>query len=138
MSERRSFTAPPACVPGASDGRSHPMRTTLALSLLLTLAVVTPTAADDDAPKTLHTSGLALKTLEGEPFDLSKLEGKVVLFVNVASQCGLTPQYEKLEALHRRFKDRGLVIVGVPANDFGQQEPGTAEEIREFCRSRYQ
>lgn len=80
---------------------------------------------------------LELKTLEGEAFDLKELEGKVVLFVSVASECGLTPQYEKLEALQRRFKDRGLVVVGVPANDFGQQEPGTAEEIRELCTTRY-
>lgn len=101
---------------------------------VLGLACLAP--AQDAAP-TLYTQGLALKTLEGEAFDLSKLQGKVVLFVNVASQCGLTPQYEKLQALHERFKDQGLVLVGVPANDFGAQEPGTAQEIREFCTSRF-
>lgn len=81
--------------------------------------------------------GLALQDLQGRPFDTAALRGKVVLVVNTASKCGLTPQYEALEALHRRFKDRGLVLLGVPSNDFGGQEPGTADEIAEFCRSRF-
>ncbi|MCO5165617.1 MAG: glutathione peroxidase [Planctomycetes bacterium] len=81
---------------------------------------------------------LSLEDLEGQPFDARALRGKVVLVVNTASRCGLTPQYEQLEALHRRFKDRGLVVLGVPSNDFGAQEPGTPEEIREFCARRFE
>lgn len=79
-----------------------------------------------------------MKTLAGEEVDLSqKYEGKVVLLVNVASQCGYTPQYEGLQQLHAKYSDRGLAIVGVPANDFGHQEPGTDEEIGTFCQRNY-
>lgn len=79
-----------------------------------------------------------MKTLGGEDVNLAdKYGGKVVLLVNVASRCGLTPQYEALEALHERFADQGLAIVGVPCNQFNGQEPGTAEEIAEFCRTNY-
>lgn len=80
---------------------------------------------------------IRIHSLRGEPLDLSALEGKVVLFVNVASRCGFTRQYEGLQALHQEMKERGLVIVGVPSNDFGGQEPGTAEEIAAFCRENY-
>ena len=68
---------------------------------------------------------------------MSAYKGKVLLVVNTASQCGYTPQYEGLEALYRQYKDRGLVLVGVPANDFGGQEPGTNEEIQTFCQRTY-
>ncbi len=78
-----------------------------------------------------------LTTLEGAPLSPELLAGKVVLFVNVASKCGLTPQYEGLEALHQEFSDRGLVIVGVPCNQFGGQEPGTPEEIKTFATTKY-
>ena len=78
-----------------------------------------------------------MKALDGKDMDLSKLQGKVVMFVNVASQCGLTPQYKGLEALHEKYGKDGLVIVGVPANEFGQQEPGTDAEIKEFCTTNY-
>ena len=73
----------------------------------------------------------------GQPHDLCAHAGKVVLVVNVASQCGYTPQYKGLQALHERYKSRGLVILGFPANDFGQQEPGTNAEIAEFCDRTY-
>jgi glutathione peroxidase len=78
-----------------------------------------------------------MKDLKGKEVDLSKYKGKVVLIVNTASQCGLTPQYEALEALHEKFADDGLAILGFPANEFGQQEPGTNEEIAEFCKENY-
>ena len=78
-----------------------------------------------------------MKTLEGKEIDLSQYKGKVVLFVNVASKCGLTPQYKQLEALHEKYGKDGLAVVGVPSNQFGSQEPGTAEEIREFCDSKF-
>lgn len=73
----------------------------------------------------------------GEPLPLSQFKGKVLLIVNTASQCGFTKQYEGLESLYKTYKDRGLVIVGVPSNDFGKQEPGTEEEIGDFCRLNY-
>ena len=75
--------------------------------------------------------------ITGEPASLGDYRGKVLLLVNVASQCGLTPQYEGLEKLYTRFKDRGLVVCGFPANDFGAQEPGTNQEIGKFCSTTY-
>lgn len=80
---------------------------------------------------------IPLKTLDGKESSLAAYKGKVVLVVNVASKCGYTRQYEPLEKLYREYKDKGLVIVGVPSNDFGGQEPGTSSEIREFCTSKF-
>jgi len=77
-------------------------------------------------------------TLQGEePLPLSKFKGKVLLVVNTASKCGFTKQYEGLESLYKKYKDQGLVILGVPSNDFGKQEPGTSEEIASFCKINY-
>src|SRR3954449_1657878 len=81
--------------------------------------------------------GQKINTLEGEPADLSQYKGKALLVVNVASKCGLTPQYEGLEKLHETYGDRGFEVLGFPCNQFGGQEPGTAEEIREFCDTNY-
>jgi glutathione peroxidase len=78
-----------------------------------------------------------LKSIDGQPTRLSEYHGKVLLLVNVASHCGFTPQYTALEALYEKYKDRGLVIVGVPANNFMGQEPGTDEEIKTFCTKKY-
>ena len=78
-----------------------------------------------------------IKSIDGQPVPLSSYSGKVVLVVNVASKCGFTPQYAGLEAVYEKYKDRGLVIVGIPANNFAQQEPGTNEEIKKFCSSKY-
>ncbi len=78
-----------------------------------------------------------LTSLDGTPLPDDALAGKVVLFVNVASRCGLTPQYKGLQALYESRKDDGLVIVGVPCNQFGAQEPGTAEQIATFCERNY-
>ncbi|HEX6355821.1 glutathione peroxidase [Actinophytocola sp.] len=78
-----------------------------------------------------------LRTLTGEPTTLAPLRGKVVLIVNVASKCGLTPQYSGLERLQERYADRGFSVVGFPCNQFGGQEPGTAEEIQTFCSTTY-
>lgn len=74
---------------------------------------------------------------KGEPFPFSKLKGKVVLIVNVASSCGFTPQYEELEALYKKYKDTGFVVIGFPCNQFGHQEPGTDLEIAQFCKFNY-
>ena len=78
-----------------------------------------------------------LDALNGTPTPLAVFRGKIMLVVNVASQCGFTPQYEGLQALYMKYKDRGLVIAGFPANNFGGQEPGTNAEIGAFCRSKY-
>ena len=80
---------------------------------------------------------IPLTTLDGQPGSLGDLAGKTLLVVNVASKCGLTPQYTGLERLHERFADRGFAVVGFPCNQFGGQEPGTAEEIAEFCSTSY-
>lgn len=77
------------------------------------------------------------KTIDGKDEALSSFAGKVLLIVNVASQCGFTPQYTGLEALHKKYADRGLVVLGFPCNQFGSQEPGSEEEIRTFCSTRY-
>jgi len=79
----------------------------------------------------------SLNSIDGAPAPLSSFKGKVVLLVNVASKCGYTPQYAGLEKLYETYKDRGFVIVGVPANNFGGQEPGTNEEIKSFCSRTY-
>jgi glutathione peroxidase len=78
-----------------------------------------------------------VSTLAGQPSSLGELDGKTLLVVNVASKCGLTPQYAGLEALHEQFADRGFAVVGFPCNQFGGQEPGTAEEIATFCSATY-
>jgi glutathione peroxidase len=78
-----------------------------------------------------------VNTLGGQPGSLADLSGKTLLMVNVASRCGLTPQYEGLERLHERLSDRGFSVVGFPCNQFGGQEPGTAEEIGTFCSVSY-
>jgi glutathione peroxidase len=80
---------------------------------------------------------LSTKTLEGKPAELKDYAGKVALVVNVASQCGNTPQYTGMEKLYEELKDKGFVILGFPSNDFGGQEPGSPAEIREFCTSKY-
>jgi glutathione peroxidase len=79
----------------------------------------------------------SIKSLAGEPLDLHEFDDKAVLIVNVASKCGLTPQYEGLERLQQRFEGRGFSVLGVPCNQFGEQEPGSSEEIRTFCSTTY-
>ena len=78
-----------------------------------------------------------LKSIDGQPAPLSAYKGKVLLLVNVASKCGYTPQYAGLQKVYEQYKGKGLVIVGVPANNFGGQEPGTNEEIKTFCTRTY-
>jgi len=78
-----------------------------------------------------------LNAIDGKPLPLANFKGKVVLVVNVASQCGYTYQYEALQALYQKYKDQGLVITGFPANNFGGQEPGSDAEIGSFCKSKY-
>jgi glutathione peroxidase len=78
-----------------------------------------------------------ISALDGGPLDIDGLRSKAVLIVNVASRCGLTPQYDGLEKLHERYRDRGFSVLGVPCNQFGQQEPGSPEEIATFCSTTY-
>ncbi|KGN98607.1 glutathione peroxidase [Porphyromonas macacae] len=85
--------------------------------------------------KTFHD--FTVQTIDGKEFPLSQLKGKKVLVVNVASKCGLTPQYAQLEELYRTYKDQNFVVVGFPANNFNEQEPGSNEEIASFCSSNY-
>jgi glutathione peroxidase len=86
-------------------------------------------------PESLYD--IPLHTIDGEPTTLGDHRGKALLVVNVASKCGMTPQYEGLERLQKRYADRGFSVLGVPCNQFGGQEPGTAEEIRTFCSTTY-
>lgn len=78
-----------------------------------------------------------MKAIDGTDVDLASYQGKVVLVVNVASKCGATPQYAGLETLYDTYKDKGFVVLGFPANDFGAQEPGSDEQIKTFCSSKY-
>jgi glutathione peroxidase len=80
---------------------------------------------------------ISIGSLQGEPGTLGDYKGKAVLVVNVASKCGLTPQYEGLERIHERYADRGFTVLGVPCNQFGEQEPGSPEEIATFCSTSY-
>lgn len=89
------------------------------------------------AAQTKSMYDFTMKSIDGQQVSLGSYSGKVVLLVNVASKCGYTPQYAGLEALYEKYKDRGLVIVGIPANNFAQQEPGTNEEIKKFCSNKY-
>ncbi|TPX62223.1 hypothetical protein SpCBS45565_g07065 [Spizellomyces sp. 'palustris'] len=85
--------------------------------------------------KTLYE--LSVNDRKGQPYDLAALQGKVVVIVNVASKCGFTPQYKGLEELYQKYKDRGLVILGFPCNQFGSQAPGSADEEGSFCQLNY-
>ena len=87
------------------------------------------------ADKSVYT--FTLNSIDGQPAPLSAYKGKVVLLVNVASRCGYTPQYSALESTYEKYKSRGFVIVGIPANNFGSQEPGTNAEIKTFCTTKY-
>jgi glutathione peroxidase len=105
--------------------------------LFVALAVMAPAFvfAGGPVPESLYS--LKTTTLSGQPADLAQYKGRVALVVNVASECGFTPQYAGLEKLYEEYKDKGAVVLGFPSNDFGAQEPGTPEEITEFCKKNY-
>jgi glutathione peroxidase len=106
------------------------------LTLALGLGAASLSAAPPNAPgKSVYD--FTLKSIDGQPTPLSEYHGKVLLLVNVASHCGFTPQYTALESVYEKYKSRGLVIVGIPANNFGAQEPGSNEEIKTFCSKKY-
>ena len=105
------------------------------LSVFLLGVFATMAAAADDHECALN---FEVKNIDGKTVDLEDFEGKVVLVVNTASECGLTGQYKGLQAMYEKFKDDGLVVLGFPCNQFGKQEPGSESEIKEFCTSEYQ
>ena len=109
------------------------------LALLVAPLALLPVFAADEAAAPAPASPLAftMNRIGGQPVDLASYRGKVVLLVNVASKCGLTKQYKELQALHDKYGSQGLAIVGVPANNFGGQEPGTLAEIQQFCTATY-
>jgi glutathione peroxidase len=114
-------------------------RTLSVCAALLTLAcgVSLALAADQGDKKVPDVLNFTMKSLDGKDVDLSQYQGKVVLIVNVASKCGYTPQYKGLEAVYEKYGKDGLVVLGVPANEFGKQEPGSNAEIAEFCKASY-
>jgi glutathione peroxidase len=101
--------------------------------MLIVLVLGGVAVADVGAP----VYNFKLSTIDGDPTTLGAYKGKVLLVVNVASACGFTPQYTALEAVYEKYKDKGLVIVGVPANNFGNQESGTNATIKEFCSAKF-
>jgi glutathione peroxidase len=109
-----------------------------AIVIGLTFLTQSALSADEnkskDVPPVLQ---FKTKTLEGKDADLSKYQGKVLLIVNTASRCGFTPQYKALESLHEKYGKDGLVVLGFPCNQFFKQEPGTPQQIREFCTDKY-
>ena len=111
----------------------------MTVSCLIIATSLQTTAEEKVSDKSDSASALneSMKTLDGKTVNLSKYKGKVVLIVNTASKCGLTPQYTELQAVYEKYKDQGLVVLGFPCNQFRQQEPGTAKEISEFCTKNY-
>lgn len=92
----------------------------------------------DDSENTSSALDFTMKSIDGKEVDLSQYKGKVVLVVNVASECGLTPQYQQLQSLFEEHQDDGLVVLGFPCNQFGGQEPGTDAEVKQFCTEKYE
>ena len=113
----------------------------LLLSLTLLLGVFSAMSTADDAKKHEHTDQCALnfkmKTIDGKTVDLEDYEGKVVLIVNTASECGLTAHYKGLQAMYKKYEDKGFVVLGFPCNQFNSQEPGSNKDIKEFCSTKY-
>jgi len=118
----------------------------LLLAVGMMCVLISPLMADDtpapapdeaDEPKPPAALAFTMKSLDGRDVDLARYHGRAVLMVNVASKCGYTKQYKDLQALHEKYAERGLAILGFPCNQFGKQEPGTAEEIAAFCEKNY-
>src|SRR5436190_10862533 len=110
-----------------------------ALALVLMTTRAQEARAQESRPKGTDPGihQFEMKRINGVPQKLSEYKGKVVLVVNVASECGFTPQYEGLQRLYEKYADRGFTVLGFPSNDFGGQEPGTDDQIREFCSKMY-
>jgi len=106
-------------------------------ALFLILAPLAVVSAADDAKKPTSVLDFHVKDIDGKDVDLTRYKGRVLLIVNTASQCGYTPQYKDMEAIYEKYKDKGLEVLAFPANEFGAQEPGTNEQIKEFCATKY-
>jgi len=120
--------------------RSCPADSTIACIFLVALCALSVASAPSKRGEGIVTSklyGYTVRTIEGKERSLSAYKGKVLLIVNVASECGFTPQYKGLEEIYDKYKDKGFVILGFPSNDFGRQEPGTDAQIKQFCESKY-
>jgi glutathione peroxidase len=96
-----------------------------------------PPQGPGKSPTNMSIHQFTVTDIHGQPYDLASLKGHKVLVVNTASECGFTPQYKQLEELYETYKDRGLVVIGFPSNDFGGQEPGSEQQIAAFCRKNY-
>jgi glutathione peroxidase len=105
------------------------------LALFVLFGVLQALHADDSPRKSVLD--FKVKSIDGKDIDLSQYKGKVLLIVNTASQCGFTPQYKGMEEIYEKYKDRGLEVLAFPANEFGAQEPGTNDEIKSFCETKY-
>jgi glutathione peroxidase len=111
------------------------MKVSFAILYLIFISIFSSYAQENKS--TMNFYHFQAKSLQGKEISMNEYAGKVVLVVNTASKCGFTPQYEGLEKLYKEYKDKGLVILGFPCNQFGNQEPGTAEEISRFCTLNY-
>ena len=107
------------------------------ISMLVLALLTAPQTKTAEKPKVADVLNFTMNSLDGKPVSLAKYQGNVVLMVNVASECGYTPQYEGLQALHKKYATRGLRVLGFPSNDFGGQEPGSNAEIQDFCKKNY-
>jgi len=107
------------------------------LAILLVVAPLAVVWAAGPAKKPVSVLDFHVKDIDGKDVDLASYKGKVLLIVNTASQCNLTPQYKDLEAMYEKYKDRGFEILAFPANEFGGQEPGSNEQIKDFCSTKY-
>lgn len=115
-------------------------KTFATIACMLSALLVTCVFAGDDKKESKPVPpvlNFKMKSLAGEDVELSKYQGKVVLMVNTASKCGFTPQYKDLEALNRKYREKGLAVLGFPANNFNHQEPGTDKQIAEFCENNF-
>src|SRR5262245_30152626 len=112
------------------------MRTLLALAVLAALPA-SALAEDKKEKKVPAVLDFKMKGIDGKEVDLSKYQGKGILFVNVASRCGYTKQYKGLQAIYEKYEKQGFVVIGVPANEFGGQEPGSDEDIAKFCSTKF-
>jgi glutathione peroxidase len=116
------------------------MRSVALAGITAVVLMITVVSVAQDKPQEKpvpDTLNFRMKSLTGQDVNLADYSGKVILMVNTASKCGYTPQYEGLQALYTKYKDKGLVLLGFPSNDFGGQEPGTDSQIAEFCKANY-
>ncbi len=113
------------------------LRRLFALALVPALLGASASLAADEKEKADSVLDFTMKDIDGKPVDLAKYKSDVILIVNVASKCGYTPQYDGLERIYEKYKDRGFTVLGFPANEFGKQEPGTNSDIKTFCTTQY-